>query len=115
MRHSGAANSYRHEYLTVRPNTLGVKVRQENGPEVKEEKPDQGQGVAQEGAVAEDIFGDCDSDDEDPTVTSLLESRSLPICSESAVPSDNAVVGSGEEIPPGESVRSTAKRARDDD
>ena len=95
---------------------MGAKGRQENGPEIKEEKPGQSQGAAQEGAATEDLFGDCDSDDEDPTVTSLLESRSLlPVRSEPAVSPDNAVVGSGEETALSESARLSVKRARDED
>ena len=113
MRHSGAANSYRHEYLTVRPNTLGPKGQQKNGPDIKDEK--QSQVPLQEGVAAEDLFGDCDSDDEDPTVTSLLESRSLQtVRNEPSISSDRVVVVSGEETALSESLRLSGKRARDE-
>lgn len=49
--------------MAVRPDVLGTKAVEG--------------AVVLDGAEPEDLFGDKDSDDEDPTVTSLLESRSI--------------------------------------
>ena len=68
LRHSGASNSYRRDYMAVRPNPLEGKELEATG--------------AKESAEPEDLFGDRDSDDEDPTVTSMLESRSVTVAAQ---------------------------------
>ena len=66
MRHSGGNKGQRNEYLTVRPKTPCATA------------PEEGKnGATGGGHVAEDLFGDRDSDDEDPTAAPLLESRRL--------------------------------------
>jgi hypothetical protein len=54
--------------MAVRPNPLDAKAVEATG--------------AKESAEPEDLFGDKDSDDEDPTVTSMLESRSVSVAAQ---------------------------------
>ena len=86
LRHSGHNKSYRHEYLTVQPNSLERdKNNNENGNENGNGNENEnsenvpGGNVLQGNVLEEDLFGDKDSDDEDPTVRPLLESRSIKI------------------------------------
>ena len=80
LRHSGHNKSYRHEYLTVQPNSLERdKNNNENGNGNENSENVPGGNVLQGNVLEEDLFGDKDSDDEDPTVRPLLESRSIKI------------------------------------
>jgi hypothetical protein len=54
--------------MAVRPNPLEAKAAEVAG--------------AKKGAEPEDLFGDRDSDDEDPTVTSMIESCSVNVAAQ---------------------------------
>ena len=74
LRHSGHSKAYRHEYLTVQPNTL----------DRNEDKKDATNNSEKNVLETEDLFGDKDSDDDDPSAETFLESRSVNVNTEIA-------------------------------